>query len=245
MSIAATTPAAESIISDEILRGGAMWSMRIKRGYVLRLTDVDGGANLPLMVHNAEQPLERYNMPDTLKGQHTAHITTGCCLYSDMGRVLLSVISDSVGWHDTITGCSNAAHVARKYGEKGYQQHRNDFHRNAYDNFLTELGKHGLGERDLTATLNAFTKVAADEQGGLHYVADHSPAGSVLELRAEMNVLVTATAVQHPMHPGSEYDPKRVGITVYKGELPGPDDVCRTRCVENGRAFANTELYFA
>ncbi|MDA3959601.1 MAG: urea carboxylase-associated family protein [Planctomycetota bacterium] len=235
-----------AIIYDEILRGGAMWSMRLKRGYRLRLTDIDGGANLSLMLHNAEQPLERYNMPDTLKGQHTAHITTGCCLYSDMGRVLMSVVSDDLGWHDTVTGCSNAASVVRKYGTKGYQEHRNDFHRNAYDNFLTELGKYGLGERDMTATLNLFSKVQTDEAGALHFVAAHSPAGAGVTLRADMNVLVTATAVQHPMHPGAAYDPKRVGITVLRGEAAVPaDDVCRARCDENDRAFANTELYFA
>jgi urea carboxylase-associated protein 2 len=234
-----------TLVSDEILRGGAMWSFRLKRGHVLRLTDLDGGANLPLMFHNLEQPLERYNMPDTLKGQHTAHITTGCCLYSDMGRVLMSVIADDLGWHDTITGYSHAQHVAQKYGGRSYQEQRNDFHRNAYDNFLVELGKHGLGERDLTATLNAFTKIQADAQGRLHYVTDHSPAGSVLELRAEMHVLVTATAGQHPMQPGTDYDPKRVGITIYRSQPAGPADACRLRCPENGRAFANTELYFA
>jgi len=34
---------------------------------------------------NWENPTERYNMPDTLKAQHTAHLTRGHVLYSDFG----------------------------------------------------------------------------------------------------------------------------------------------------------------
>jgi hypothetical protein len=55
----------------------------------------------------------------------------------------------SVGWHDPIGGTSNAAMVTAKYGEARYQECRNDFHRNGRDSFLIELGKWGLGPRDL------------------------------------------------------------------------------------------------
>ena len=61
---------------------------------------------------------ERYNMPDTLKAQHTAFLTQGRVLYSDMGRVLCSIIADTCGWHDTVCGppATPPAPVA-KYGD--------------------------------------------------------------------------------------------------------------------------------
>jgi len=93
---------------DEPLRGGQMWSRVLKRGQVLRITDVEGGGSVAALLFNADRPLERYNMPDTLKAQHIARITTGNVLYSDMGRILCSITGDSVGWHDPIGGCSNA-----------------------------------------------------------------------------------------------------------------------------------------
>ena len=136
----------KNLMWEETLPAGAHWSFGIKHGTALRLTDVEGGANLSALFYNQEEKLERYNMPDTLKAQHTAHLTTGFVLYSDMGRVLASVIGDSVGWHDTISGHSNAAQVKRQYGEHGYQEFRNAFYRNGRELFLIELGKWGLGK---------------------------------------------------------------------------------------------------
>ncbi len=61
----------------------------LRRGHSLRLTAGGADANVAALFYSREQPLERYNMADTLKAQHTAHLTTGCVCYSDMGRVLL------------------------------------------------------------------------------------------------------------------------------------------------------------
>src|SRR5262245_36474218 len=98
-----TTPTSSSrSILEEPLPGGAMWSRVLQRHQVLRLTDVEGGANVSMLLYNRDHLLERYNMPDTLKAQHTAFLTTGNVLYSDMGRILCSIIADSCGWHDTI-----------------------------------------------------------------------------------------------------------------------------------------------
>ena len=91
-----------------ILRGGGMWSRRLRAGQALRITDPTGRAAVAALFYNADAPLERYNMADTLKAQYTAFLTAGRVLYSDMGRVLASMVEDSCGWHDTISGCSSA-----------------------------------------------------------------------------------------------------------------------------------------
>ena len=77
---------------EEQLREGAHWSGVARRGTKLRLTDVEGGANVAALFYNYEEHLERYNMADTLKAQHTAYLTKGCVCYSDMGRVLCSIV---------------------------------------------------------------------------------------------------------------------------------------------------------
>ena len=148
-----------TIIFAQTLSDGASWSLVLKRGYTFTATDVQGGGNLVCLAHNADQPIERYNMPDTLKGQHTAHLTTGNVCYSDMGKVLVSIVADDVGWHDTITGFSDAAQVVTKFGPSTYQDQRNKRVRSAKDALLIELGKYGLGKRDMTASLNLFTKI--------------------------------------------------------------------------------------
>jgi urea carboxylase-associated protein 2 len=232
------------LLWEELLPGGATWSHVLKRGTALRLVDLEGGANVGAIFHNYENLVERYNMPDTLKAQHTAHLTAGHAIYSDMGRVLLSITADSLGWHDPLGGAGDASLVARKYGEARYQEYRNAYHKNAKDSFLVELSKYGLGPRDLTANVNFFSKVVVDADGALGFQGGHSAPGSFVELRAEMNTLVILTALQHPMDPDVQYHPKPVQLQI-KTALPvAADDVCRLRCAENGRGFTLTERYF-
>src|SRR5512139_3898504 len=151
----------ELFLWEEAIPGGCHWSGVVRRGNALRLTDLTGRANVSALFYNREEKLERYNMPDTLKAQHTAFLTAGNVCYSDMGRVLCSVIADSVGWHDTYCGVSDAALIAQKYGSATFQTHRNAMYRNGRDGLLIELGKWGLGKRDLMANVNFFSKVTA------------------------------------------------------------------------------------
>jgi hypothetical protein len=234
----------ERLLLEEAVPGGAMWSGVLGRHHVLRLTDVEGGANVSLLLYNRDHLLERYNMPDTLKAQHTAFLTKGRVLYSDMGRILCSVIEDTCGWHDTIAGMSDAPLVRAKYGEKRYQEHRNAWQRNAHDEFLTELGKWGLGASDIVPNVNLFSKVAADADGKLQYVVGHSKPGACVELRAEMNVLCVLSTCQHPLDPSKDYAPRPIKLQVYRGDAPGPTDVCRISRPENARGFTNTERLF-
>jgi urea carboxylase-associated protein 2 len=230
---------------DELLRGGQMWSRVLKRGQLLRLTDLEGGGSVAALLFNADQPIERYNMPDTLKAQHIARITAGCVLYSDMGRVLCSVVSDTCGWHDTITGIANADASKKKYGSGDYQALRNDWYRNSRDNLLVELGKYELGKRDFGATVNFFTKVAPDAAGKLSWVPGHAKAGARVELRCEMNTLVVLSNTPHPLDPNSKYATRSVQIGVRWAEPVTTDDACKKSCPENERGFALTAAYFS
>ena len=92
----------ESVLWEETIEPGATWSHVLKRGTSLRMVDLEGGANVGAIFYNFECPAERYNMADTLKAQHLARLTEGCVLYSDMGRILCSIIKDTAGWHDPI-----------------------------------------------------------------------------------------------------------------------------------------------
>jgi urea carboxylase-associated protein 2 len=233
------------LVLEEPLRGGQAWSRVLRRGQTLRLTDIEGGAAVAALFYNAEEPSERYNMPDTLKAQQIARLTSGFVLYSDMGRVLCSLTADSVGWHDTITGHGTAAHGRAKFGEGSYQKLRNDWHRNTHDNFLVELGKYDLGKRDIVANVNFFVKVVVDEQGALGFVPGNSAAGGYVELRAELNTLVVLSNTPHPLDPSTSYAPRPVSLAIRGGAPATANDPCRVSRPENGRGFSLTESYFA
>ena len=235
---------AKNVLWDEVIPGGNHWSSLVRRGTALRLTDLAGGANCSALFYNAEDKLERYNLSDTLKAQHTAFLTKGHVCYSDMGRVLASIVDDSVGWHDTICGVSDANMVAAQYGASSYQTHGNDMYRNGKDGLLIELAKHGLGKRDLTATVNFFSKVTADDAGNLRFVQNHSKVGSSIDIRFDMNALLVLSAAPHPLDPKTAYAPAAVKLSAYKVGNAARDDVCRNSCLQNGRGFVNTERYY-
>jgi urea carboxylase-associated protein 2 len=232
----------DRLLWEEHLRGGAHWSGVARRGMKLRFTDIDGGANVAALFYNYEERLERYNMADTLKAQHTAFLTKGCVCYSDMGRILCSITEDTCGWHDTFCGVSNAAMVAARYGATRFQEQRNDYCKNGYDSLLNELGKYGLGKRDLVANVNFFSKVVTDQAGDLHFEAHHSRPADYVDLRFEMNTLVVLSTCQHPLDPSLEYRPREVRITAFATAPASENDPCRKRCPENQRGFRNTEM---
>jgi uncharacterized protein len=232
------------ILWEETLHGSSTWSHVLKRGTALRITAEADHANVGALFLNADNLSERLNLPDTLKAQHIARLTTGAVLYSDMGRILCSVTDDTLGWHDPLGGCSDAALVAEKYGPLNYQEGGNNWHQNALDGFLIELAKYGLDRRDLAMNVNFFSKVEVNDDGSMHFVEGHAKGGSAVELRAEMNTLVILNTCQHPMDSDREYKQIPVRLELKRVQAPGVDDVCRKFRPENGRGFTLTERYF-
>jgi urea carboxylase-associated protein 2 len=234
---------ASSMLYKTVLPGGAHWSFTMRRGSLLTLTDIAGSGNAGMLLFNAAQPLERYNAPDTLKCQHSFFLTASHCLYSDMGRILCSIVADDVGWHDTACGTSNAAMIERQFGPSSYQKDRNDRLQNGRHAFLTEAAKYGLGRRDMAANINWFSKVAVDDDGNMAFVAGNSRPGASVSLRFEMDTLVLLHACPHPLDPATLYPRQPIGVAIGEAPAMAADDACLNAAPENARGFTNTALY--
>ena len=242
MTIKTALPAAA--LWEELVQGGAHWSGVLRRGMSLRLTALGAGANVAALFYSREQPLERYNMADTLKAQHTAKLTTGCVAYSDMGRILFGITADSCGWHDPLCGLTDTATIRARYGTTRFQDQRNDRYISGREALLVELGKHGLGERDLTANINFFSKVTVDAQGGMSLAPGHGRAGDHVDLRFEMDCIVLLHAGPHPLDAGTRYAPPGVLLETWRSAPLAADDACLTRCPENARGYRNTTMHY-
>lgn len=236
---------AEPVVLEDRLPAGCHHALVLRRGYTLRLTDLQGGANVGLLAFNFDDKTDRYNMADTLKAQHTAMLTAGNILMSDMGRAMLSITRDDCAWHDAICGTTDENMITKQYGGIDFQDARNDYQRNGRDGFLIELGRWGLSRRDLVANVNFFSKVAAGGDGALEFVEGHSKPGSTVDLRAELNCLVVFNSAPHPLNPSADYPTGEVDFSVRWTGPGGADDLCRTSCPQNGRAFENSEAWFA
>jgi uncharacterized protein len=232
-----------TLIASDTLPGGKHWSLLLWRNNRLKLTDLEGGANVGMLFFNPMNVLERYNAPDTLKCQHTFKLTTGHCLYSDMGRIFCSVVADGFGWHDTVCGNTTKASTAGKWGETSYQADRNDWYQNGRDSFLVEAAKYGLGRRDLPANVNWFSKVVVADDGSLSLYQRAAKPGASVELRFEMDTLVLFHTCPHPLNVASDFPRKPVLYEVFEGPPATEDDPNRLAAPENMRGFENNRNF--
>ena len=228
------------VIHRETIPGGWYWTTRLERGQALRIVNTHGTPGVSALFWNADDTAERYNQGDTVKLQWTALLTAGHVLFSDMGRVLVSIIADSSGHHDALVGGSTPGSNQRKYGDAALRSTL----RNTADNFRLAAGKHGMSRRDVPPCITFFAGLRADEAGRLHWQAGAAKPGDAVDLRAEMNVLVALSNCPHPLSPGSTFDPAPVEAVVWQAPPPAADDVCRHFGEEAGRGFENTDALF-
>ena len=84
-----------------------------------------------------------------------------------------------------------------------------------------------------------------DPLGGMQFQARNSMPRSVVELRAEMNVLVILNTCPHPLDASPRYNPRPVRLSIRRAAPVLADDPCRISRPENMRGFTLTERYFA
>jgi hypothetical protein len=231
---------ASDVVWDETLDAGEYCARILKRGTRARLVDVDGDACANVLLYNADRPMERLNLADTVKVQWNAYLGAGKLLLSDMGRVLASITADTAGRHDTFCGASGETSNARKYGRgENYSPFPN-----ARDRFALALAKHGLGRKDIAANVNFFKHVKVEEDGSLAFDGGRAAPGGFVELRAEMNVLLVVANTPHVLDPRPAYTASPLRVLAFRGPVTPPDDAIRVSTPEATRAFQNTEDFF-
>jgi urea carboxylase-associated protein 2 len=231
-------------IWSKILTPGEKWSGGIGRNKFVRFRAMGDGANLSVLLYNLWDKTEKYNMPDTLKAQHTAHLTACDLLLSDNGRVLAAFVQDDLGWHDTISGHSTRSGTDARYGKTDYQHQNNAWLRCGEENFKVELVRNGLTLRDITPCVNLFSKVYVTEDGSMHYDAGHCKNGNSVTLKTEMNVLFVFSNTPNPLNDACEYPSAPVLLEVYDAPTTIVTDPWVTKRPEGYRAYENTFDYF-
>ncbi len=229
--------AAGNVVWNELVGPGGYTARAVDRGTVVRLTDVDGDACAQLLVFNAARPTERLNVADTVKVQWQVYLGPCALLLSDMGRVLMSIVADSGGTHDTLCGASNERRNTAKYGTGAV----NGPCPNARDRSAVALAKFGLDRRDIHPNVTFFKGTRVDPDGGLEFVTDETGPGAFVELRAELPVLVVLTNTPHVLDPRSEYSVSPLLVTAWTGVPTDRDDPLWSSTPERERAFLNTE----
>ncbi len=228
--------APESMLWAETLGAGGYAAKELSRGARLRLIDLQGDACVSMLVFNAERPVERLNIADTVKVQWNAYLKAGSLLLSDMGRVLMSLLADDAQTHDTFCGPSNE----RTTGAGPNWSPRP----NGRERLLLGAAKFGLARKDVHPCVNWFKGVRVADDGSLVMQAGPFAANRSILLRAEMNVIVVLANCPHVLDRRESYVATPVRICAWRDAVTPVDDLVRNATPESVRAFLNVEEYF-
>src|ERR1041384_1870214 len=197
-------PATASV--DEAIEAGLGFTRVVKKGHVFRIVDLEGNQAVDTLFYNAEDPTERYSAVDTIREQGNIYLTTGTRLLSTERRVLLTIVADTCGRHDTLGGACAAESNQVRYAIDKKHMH------NCRDTFLLTLAKRcaAMGKRDLTANINFFMNVPVTPEGGLEFDDGVSGPGRYVEMRAEVAVRVLISNCPQLNNPCNAYNPKPI-----------------------------------
>jgi hypothetical protein len=196
------------VVWDEVLPARAPWSRIIDAGQRLRIVDLHGNQAVDCLLYDAYDTTERYSAPNTIVRQRNIFLTTGSELVSDRGNVLMRVVGDTCGRHDTIAGACSCESNTLRYGHHTRHQHA------CVENFLVVLAARGMGKRDLVSNINWFMNVPVEADGSLGIVDGLSAPGKLVELEAVRDTLVVVSNCPQINNPCNGFDPTPVQMVV-------------------------------
>ncbi|HEX7911503.1 MAG TPA: urea amidolyase associated protein UAAP2, partial [Paraburkholderia sp.] len=180
-----------------------------RKGQILRLIDTYGQQAVDTLFYNPHDTAERYSAQDTLREQGSAYITVNTKLLSNIGNVMLTVISDSCGRHDTSAGACSCESNTVRFG------HRTKFEHACRENFVCEVARYGMTKRDIVPNINFFMNVPLAPNGDLVIDDGISEPGSHVEMLAEMDVLCVISNCPQINNPCNGFNPTPVEVQIY------------------------------
>ena len=205
-------------VVNEICAAGEPWVKVVKQGQIFRIVDLQGNQAVDTLFFNANHALERYSVTDTIRAQNKLYLTTGSKLCSNLGKVMLTIVADTCGRHDTLGGACAAESNTVRYALEKYPMHscRDNFlHALAHETMCEQLG---LSKRDIPSNINFFMNVPVTEEGGLEFVDGVSAAGKYVEMQAEMDVLVLISNCPQLNNPCNAYNPTPIRLLIWDAQ---------------------------
>jgi urea carboxylase-associated protein 1 len=182
-----------------VILAGEPWIHEIKKGQRFRIVDLHGNQSADTLFYNAHDYSDRYSAQGTTE------------LMSTTGNVLLTIVADTCGRHDTLGGaCANESNMVR-YGIEKRHMHacRSSFLRGVIE------WDHGMTKRDITSNINFFMNVPVTPEGGLRFEDGISEPGKYVEMRAEMDVLALISNCPQLNNPCNAYNPTPIEVLIW------------------------------
>jgi urea carboxylase-associated protein 1 len=199
-------------IYRHIIPAGDYWIHRVEKGQFFRIVDLEGNQAADTLFFSAADPAERYSAVDTIRAGGNVYLGLGAKLMSTESNVMLEIVADLVGQHDTIGGaCATESNTVR------YALEKRTMHacRDSWLLAVAERDDFALTKRDITHNINFFMNVPVTPEGGLTFSDGVSGPGKYVEMRAEMDVIALISNCPQLNNPCNAYNPTPIEVMIW------------------------------
>ena len=202
----------ETAAYRETVPAGDYWIRRVEKGQIFRIVDLEGNQAADTLFFSADDPAERYSAVDTIRASGNVYLGLGTKLMSTENNVMLEIVADLVGQHDTIGGaCATESNTVR------YALEKRTMHacRDSWLLAVAERDEFRLTKRDITHNINFFMNVPVTPEGGLSFADGVSGPGKYVEMRACMDVIVLISNCPQLNNPCNAYNPTPIEVLIW------------------------------
>ncbi|MDB5395826.1 MAG: hypothetical protein JWM91_3332 [Rhodospirillales bacterium] len=196
----------------QVVPAGDYWIGTVAKDQIFRIVDLEGNQAADTLFFRADDPAERYSAVDTIRAQGNVYLGLGTKLMSTENNVMLEIVADLVGRHDTIGGaCATESNTVR------YALEKRTMHA-CRDSWLLAVAEHdklNLTKRDITHNINFFMNVPVTPEGGLSFADGVSAPGKYVEMRACMGVIVLISNCPQLNNPCNAYNPTPIEVLIW------------------------------
>jgi len=207
-----STLSPDAAIYRHVIPAGDYWIHAVTQGQLFRIVDLEGNQAADTLFFSAADPAERYSAVDTIRANGNVYLGLGTRLMSTDDNVMLEIVADLVGQHDTIGGaCATESNTVR------YALEKRTMHacRDSWLLAVAERDEFRLTKRDITHNINFFMNVPVTPDGGLTFADGVSGPGKYVEMRAEMDVIVLISNCPQLNNPCNAFNPTPIEVMVW------------------------------
>lgn len=203
---------AEQAVYREVIPAGDYFMKVVKKGQTFRILDIEGNQAADTLFYNADDPSERYSAVDTIREQGNVYLTAGTKLLSNENNIMLEIVADTCGRHDTLGGaCATESNTVRYALEKKCMHACRD----SWMLAVAENEQFGMSKRDITHNINFFMNVPVTKEGGLTFEDGISAPGKYVEMKAFMDTIVLISNCPQLNNPCNGYNPTPVEVLIW------------------------------
>lgn len=191
-------------------------AFEVKKGQIVRIIAIDGPQVCDFNAYNRRNFAEAFWAGGARVLERRTHLTVGNQLWSNPPwiRPMFTIVADTVKQRPSKLGLkSHDIMFASRCNRQLFIQRGMPGHANCQDNLARAIRPYGLPASAVHDAFNIFMKTWVKPDGQLFYKNPDAKKGDYMELRAEMDCLVSVSAC-----PGKSSGPKtrRLGVEIYE-----------------------------